>query len=275
MNDNKTLPPDIVERFIMGKSTNSEQCEDVIVVGEHFYAVIDGVTSKFPTKYEGKAPGRYCAELLAEAILSLDKNVTAKEALNMLNDTVKKAYGDTEITEETKMQACVIIYSKARREIFNYGDCQLMINGEQFDHTKRIDTLLEDLRAFTISAYLSQGGSESDIYKKDIGREAILPFLKKQSIFANKDGYFGYAVIDGTDINEMLIKSYSLTKGDRVVLASDGYPKLFPTLRESEDYLAKVLKFDPLAINENKQTKMKSKESISFDDRSYLSFIVQ
>ena len=102
-----------------------------------------------------------------------------------------------------------------------------------------------------------------------------MPFLKKQSIFANKDGYFGYAVIDGTDINEMLIKAYSLTKGDRVVLASDGYPKLFPTLRGSEDYLAKVLKSDPLAINENKQTKMKSKESISFDDRSYLSFIVQ
>ena len=57
MNDNKALPPNIVERFIMGKSPNSEECEDVIVVGEHFYAVIDGVTSKFPTKYEGKAPG--------------------------------------------------------------------------------------------------------------------------------------------------------------------------------------------------------------------------
>lgn len=267
--------PDIIECFVMGKSINSEECEDIIVVSEHFYAVIDGVTSKFPIKYEGKTAGRYCAELLAQAISSLDKDVDAKGALDALNGVIKKAYGDTEITEENKMQACVIIYSKARREIFNYGDCQLMINGECFDHTKRIDTLLENLRAFTVTAYLSKGGSESDLYENDIGREAILPFLKKQSIFANKDGYFGYAVIDGTGINEGLIKTYKLTEGDFVVLASDGYPKLFPTLSQSEEYLSYVQRADPLAICENKQTKMKSSQSFSFDDRSYLSFTVQ
>ena len=275
INHNEIAQTDIIEHFVMGKSTNNEECEDMIVIGEHFYAVIDGVTSKFSTKYEGKTAGRYCAELLTQAISSLDKDADAKSALDTLNDTVKKAYGDREITEENKMQACVIIYSKARREIFNYGDCQLMINGECFDHTKRIDALLEDLRAFAITAYLNKGGNESNIQENDIGRAAILPFLKAQSAFANKDGYFGYPVIDGTGINERLIKTYNIESGDLVVLASDGYPKLFPTLSQSEEYLRYVLKIDPLSICENKQTKMKLSENRSFDDRSYFSFIAQ
>ena len=265
---------DIIESFVLGKKGEDESCEDIIVISENFYAVIDGVTSKFPVKYDGKSSGRYCAELLASAISSFEKNISAKEALQILNNTVKKAYGNMEITTENKMQACVIIYSKAMHQVFCYGDCQLMINGKYYDHSKRIDTLFEELRAFTIMTYLNEGGRESDLYEKDIGREAILPFLKKQSLFANKDGYFGYAVIDGTGINEDLIKVYNLNEGDMVILASDGYPKLFPTLSESEKYLAYVLSSDPLSIGENMQTKMKSKENISFDDRAYLSFIV-
>lgn len=266
---------DIIERFVMGKSANGEECEDIIFVGEHYYAVIDGVTSKFPIKYDGKSAGRYCAEVVAEAINNLDPGADATTALGALNDAVRKAYGDEEITIENKMQACVILYNKSRREVVSYGDCQLMINGEIYDHTKRIDTLLEELRAFAIKAYLSEGGQEKDIYENDIGREAIMPFLKKQSLFANKDGYFGYAVLDGTGINKNLVKVYKLNPGETVVLASDGYPKLFPTLAQSEEYLAHVLKNDPLSINENKQTKMKSPQNLSFDDRSYLCFTVK
>ena len=266
---------DIIESLIMGKSGKEQECEDVMVISEHFYAVIDGVTSKFPIKYEGKSTGRYCAELLGNAISSLDRSANAKDALEALNAEVKKAYGDTKITEENKMQASIIIYSKARREVFSYGDCQLMINGRSFDHKKRIDTLLEELRAFTVKTYLKEGGKEEDLYQNDVGREAILPFLKKQSLFANKEGYFGYAVMDGTGINESLIKTYKLNEGDEVVLASDGYPRLFPTLKESEEHLALVLKSDPLSINENMQTKMKASQSLSFDDRTYLRFIVK
>ena len=265
---------DIIESFVMAKTAKSEECEDVLFIGEHYYAVIDGVTSKFPIKYNGKSAGRYCAEVVAEAINNLDQNADAITMLEALNSAVKKAYCGAQITLENKMQACVIVYNKMRREVVNYGDCQLMINGKVYDHTKRIDTLLEDLRAFTIKSYLAEGGKETDLYANDVGREAIMPFLKKQTLFANKDGYFGYGVIDGTGINESLIKVYKLKEGDTVVLASDGYPKLYPTLSQSEEYLAYVLKADPLSVGENKQTKMKSQDNISFDDRSYLKFTV-
>ena len=265
---------DVIEYSCIGKTGNEEENEDIIVQGEHFYAVIDGVTSKFPVTYEGKSAGRYCAELLKNAILSLDKNEDGISALEILNGAVKKAYGDIPVTNENKMQACAIIYSKARGEIWSYGDCGLMINGKEYDHSKTIDKLTESLRAFAISVYLAEGGEESSLYEKDIGRESILPFLKKQSIFANKDHYFGYGVIDGTEINEKFVRVYKVNKGDRVILASDGYPRLFQTLDETEKYLEAVLLNDPLSINENKQTKMKKRENLSFDDRAYFSFIV-
>ena len=266
---------DIIEYFSLGKLGKEKDSEDVIVTSPNFYCVIDGVTSKFPITYEDKSSGRYCAELLARAVTTLDKDVDGTSALEILDSAIKKAYGGKEITQENKMQACVIIYSKSKRQIWSYGDCALMINGVSFDHTKRIDKLMEDLRAFAISAYLKEGGDENALYDCDVGRESILPFLKKQALFANTDHYFGYGVIDGCGINKNHIKIYEVKEGDRVVLASDGYPQLFGTLEKSEEYLQYVLEKDPLSINENKQTKMKKSEQLSFDDRSYLSFIVK
>lgn len=119
-----------------------------------------------------------------------------------------------------------------------------------------------------------QGGDAEDLNDNDFGREAIMPYMKKQSLFANTDNVFGYPVIDGSGINSSMIRIYSVNEGDEVVLASDGYPVLYPTLRESERELERILESDPLAINENIQTKMMVKGNNSFDDRSYLRFKV-
>ena len=269
------MKTDIIEYCLKSKTGNMEDIEDIIVVTQDFYAVIDGVTSKFPVKYQGKSAGRYCAELLKEGVESLPRDIDVNCALELLDKAVNAAYGEREITTESKMQASVIIYSKARREVWSYGDCQLMINDTVFDHKKIIDKTLEALRAFAILTYLNDGGERESLFENDIGRESIMPYLKKQSQFANADGYFGYGVIDGCGINKSHIKVYTVEKGDFVVLASDGYPRLFKTLDESEKYLKEALENDPLCICENMQTKMMRKGSISFDDRSYLSFTVE
>ena len=268
-------PLDFKVCFCLGKTGNDEECEDIIVQGEWFFAVIDGVTSKSDMTFEGKAPGRYAAELLANAILNMDKEVDVLSCFKLLDRAISGVYTHLPCAPENKVQACVIIYSRLRHEVWNYGDCQLMINENCFSHEKLIDKTLSTLRSFWISAYLLQGGSQESLLEKDVGRECILPFLKMQSVFSNTDGCFGYPVIDGMGINEKLIKIYPVKKGDFVVLASDGYPKLFPTLCESEEHLMKILEADPLSINENMQTKMKRSDCISFDDRSYLSFFVQ
>jgi len=263
------------ECFIQGKTGNPDVCEDMIVECAHFCAVIDGVTSKTGRLYDGKTGGRLAAELLAQEIRRFDPWETAISALEKLDLAVREVNRSNSKEPDTSVQACVILYSKARREVWNYGDCNCMINGAGVDHGKQVDDILGRLRALVIAAHLKQGGKEEDILQRDIGREAILPFLKLQSVFANDDSCFGYPVINGTGIREQFIKCYPVAVGDHVVLASDGYPKLFPTLKESEEYLQYILQADPLAYLENVQTKMLTKGNLSFDDRAYLSFFVK
>ncbi len=263
------------EIFVCGKANNPDTCEDMIVKTEDFYAVIDGVTSKSNKLYEGKTGGRYAAEVLAKAIKAFDINETAVTAFEKLNSAIAETYQLHNENFDSSIQACVVIYSKHRKEIWNYGDCNLMINEERIEHNKKIDEVLCHLRSFVIQTHLAQGGKIEDIYNNDIGREAILPFLKTQSIFANADGYFGYPVLKGNGINEKHIKVYRVCEGDHVVLASDGYPKLYSSLEESEEYLQNMLQLDPVAYKENMQTKMLSSNNVSYDDRAYLSFFVK
>lgn len=53
----------------------------------------------------------------------------------------------------------------------------------------------------------------------------------------------------------------------RIILATDGYPLLKPSLEESEEHLANLLKRDPLLFREFKPTKGLIKGHASFDDR--------
>lgn len=55
-----------------------------------------------------------------------------------------------------------------------------------------------------------------------------------------------------------------------VVLASDGYPQLCPTLAESEAALRRQLDDDPFCIRTFKATKGRMVGNQSFDDRAYL-----
>jgi len=58
--------------------------------------------------------------------------------------------------------------------------------------------------------------------------------------------------------------------GESLILASDGYPKLFSTLHESENYLRFILKEDPLCYKLYKSTKGLKKGAVSFDDRAFI-----
>ena len=107
------------------------------------------------------------------------------------------------------------------------------------------------------------------------GREAITPFLQKQMILENTlDFEFGYTVANGNGFYPKHIKEYDVKSGDVVVFATDGYPKLFDTLKESEEYLQNILQSDPRCIKEFKSTKGLEQGNNSFDDRAYVKFVV-
>lgn len=60
--------------------------------------------------------------------------------------------------------------------------------------------------------------------------------------------------------------------GAEIVLASDGYPFLRPTLQESEAALRKLLAQDPYCIRSFVATKGTMLGNRSFDDRAYVRF---
>ena len=109
----------------------------------------------------------------------------------------------------------------------------------------------------------------------DYGRTQILPFLKKQMLFANTDNPFGYDVINGGTIRTENIKIFAVKTGDHIVLASDGYPVLFDTLSESEQYLCDALREDHACINKLRGTKGVEIDKESYDDRCFISFVVR
>ncbi|OXM99713.1 hypothetical protein [Bifidobacterium vansinderenii] len=107
----------------------------------------------------------------------------------------------------------------------------------------------------------------------DPAREMIMPFLRLQSRFANRRGEYGYFVFDGFTDPKYPIRTISIRPGDEVVLASDGYPKLCPTLAESERELERLRREDPHLVCEFRTTKGFTPSLESFDDRTYIRFV--
>jgi len=257
---------EIKEQKCCAKEENT--CGDKPVICDHFIAVIDGATPKGEKLWNGQKGDAYVAGIIAEAIEGLNQDIIATEAIEIINQKVKEQYDDFDSLDPAeRLQASIVIYSVARKEIWSFGDCKFLINDKEYQDVKKGDILLADLRAFVMECAEVSG-------KQIDGREQILPFLKVYPLLANTDLSFGYDVINGGVIHADHVKVYPVQTGDCVVLASDGYPKLFDTLDESETYLAKALQEDPQCTGILRGTKGIAKQGSSFDDRTYIRFTV-
>ncbi|WP_033495630.1 hypothetical protein [Bifidobacterium biavatii] len=239
---------------------------------------------------------------------SLDGRLRAEYArCGCADDVVDTALFEREPWE--RLQANAVIYSARRHEAWLFGDCQIMVNGVQTPTVKRVDKLLGELRSFAAQA-LALDDSENDAVSHtspvptatagptsiadtsattsetgdvksldlppaiiDPAREMILPFLRLQSRFANRRGEYGYFVFDGFTDPTYLIRMVPVNPGDEVVLASDGYPLLRPTMAESERELNRLRRDDPRLIRDYRTTKGFVPGQESFDDRTYLRFV--
>lgn len=263
---------EIIEHFICGKKVEDLKNEDFLHITNDFIAVVDGVSAKNGQLFDGVTGGRRAAEKVCEVVTTFDIGITAKEATGKITDAIADLYEKDE--PKGAAAAGAIIFSKARNEIWSVGDCQCLINGELFSHEKEIDRINSDMRALILEFAKREGKTQEELLQKDVGREFIMPILKNQHIFANKTGRFSYGVLNGTTVPDEHIIIHKVKAGDEIVLASDGYPKLFATLQESEEYLEKMLKENPLCDGEYRSTKGKAEDNISFDDRTYIRFKV-
>ncbi|MDD2231713.1 MAG: hypothetical protein WC117_03140 [Sphaerochaetaceae bacterium] len=266
----------IIEKFIEGKDPDQRLCEDRIFISPFFAAVFDGVTSKSDKRWNGETGGVHAINLLGEVLECLDPDSDvysfASKATAAFSDECSRR-GIT--ASNDRIQACCVVYSFRRKELWFIGDCKAMVDGKEVV-SPMIDaeSVYSNARALFLECELVSGKTLEQIEADDTGRAFILPLVKKYSVFANNgSSEYGYSVINGLPIPASLIHVAAVSSGcSEIVLSSDGYPKLFPTLGETESYLKALLEKDPLCFRENKRPKGLHKGNYSFDDRAYLRF---
>lgn len=273
----------VIESKIEGKKS-PESCEDGLVVTADFIAVIDGSTSKTPHHLSPDMKnGRYAMVLISEYIQhELKPESTVEDFCESVTFYIyNKVYRQQGIEEqmqahpEERLTASAILYSKAKNEVWMVGDCQAIIDGKLYENNKPF----EDIVARRRVELIRQGFTPQE------ARKTIEPLLIQAMLEGQNKTY---TVIDGFSIYQKGVKVVSLNAPQKnvetdvadslplptkeIVLASDGYPFLKPTLTESEEALAHLLAYDPQCTHEFIATKGIVVGNKSFDDRTYIRF---
>lgn len=245
-----------------------------MVVNDDFVAVIDGSTSKSPMRIdESMSDGRLCMLIVGRFIDTMPRAISAEDFCKgvtaIVRDVyIKKGLDMTQLHDNPthRMAVSTVVYSRNRKQIWMIGDCQCIVNGRYQDNPKPYEQRVAAIRTDYIRRALDKGATIEEFQTVDAGRAACIDELVRACKEQNKS----FAVIDGFDIPFEYVRVID-AEGE-IVLASDGYPFLYPTLKESEDALAKQLSTDPLCVYSFIATKGLIKGRLSFDDRAYVRF---
>ena len=289
----------IIESSIIGKKS-PEACEDGMVVTDDFIAVIDGSTSKTPKHLNPDMKnGRYAMMLISEYIreeLKADASVDdfcQGVTAYIYNKVYEKLGVEERLKEhpEERLTASAILYSRTRNEVWMVGDCQAIIDGKLYENGKPYEEKIARKRVELIAQGLSPAEARKQIEPLLI--EAMLS--GQNQTYTVIDGFPIYregvkvvSVSDSCSVQDSVPASDSVPCSDSVsasgtifvssseiVLASDGYPFLEPTLAASEAALAEQIANDPQNIHSFIATKGIVEGNKSFDDRTYIRFSVE
>lgn len=293
----------IIESSIIGKKS-PEACEDGMVVTDDFIAVIDGSTSKTPKHLNPDVKnGRYAMMLISEYIreelktdASVDEFCQGVTAY-IYNKVYEKLGVEERLKEhpEERLTASAILYSRTRNEVWMVGDCQAIIDGKLYENGKPYEEKIARKRVELIEQGLSPAEARKQIEPLLI--EAMLS--GQNQTYTVIDGFPIYregvkvvSVSDSSSVQGSVSSSDSCSVQDpvscsgsasasdiipssssEIVLASDGYPFLKPTLAASEAALAEQIANDPQNIHSFIATKGIVEGNKSFDDRTYIRFV--
>lgn len=287
----------IIESSIIGKKSQ-EACEDGMVVTDDFIAVIDGSTSKTPKHLNPDMKnGRYAMMLISEYIREeLKADASVDEFCQGVTAYIyNKVYEKLGVEEwlkehpEERLTASAILYSRTRNEVWMVGDCQAIIAGKLYENCKPYEEKIARKRVELIEQGLSSAEA-----RKQIEPLLIKAMLSGQNqTYTVIDGFPIYregvkvvSVSDSSSVQDSVPASDSVPCSDsasasdtipssssEIVLASDGYPFLKPTLAASEAALAEQIANDPQNIHSFIATKGIVEGNKSFDDRTYIRFV--
>jgi glycerophosphoryl diester phosphodiesterase len=262
----------IVESFVTSKKGEDEGGEDVIFSYDNYLGVIDGVTSKSDHRLNSKTAGRYAAELISTAFSRLPADMQACQTVDELTRILAEAPEQHLFPESESMAAVLAVVNLHLHQLWLIGDCQALVDGRHIRYENRADRVMSEARALCLELERLSGTEQNRDPGSDFGRNYIMPLLQRQKLLHNRpDSIFGYAILNGQHIPDNGIHVTELAPDVQdVVLATDGYPVLRPTLRETEEELRCILNRDPDMCREYPSTKGLQKGNISYDDRAYL-----
>lgn len=292
----------IIESSIIGKKS-PEACEDGMVVTDDFIAVIDGSTSKTPKHLNPDMKnGRYAMMLISEYIreelkadASVDEFCQGVTAY-IYNKVYEKLGVEERLKEhpEERLTASAILYSRTRNEVWMVGDCQAIIAGKLYENGKPYEEKIARKRVELIEQGLSPAEARKQIepllikamlsgqnqtytvidgfpiYREGVKVVSVSDFCSVQNSVSSSDSC---SVQDTVSCSDSVSASDTIpSSSSEIVLASDGYPFLKPTLAASEAALAEQIANDPQNIHSFIATKGIVEGNKSFDDRTYIRF---
>ena len=293
----------IIESSIIGKKS-PEACEDGMVVTDDFIAVIDGSTSKTPKHLNPDMKnGKYAMMLISEYIreeLKADASVDdfCQGVTAFIYNKVYEKLGVEERLKEhpeERLTASAILYSRTRNEVWMVGDCQAIIAGKLYENGKPYEEKIARKRVELIAQGLSPAEARKQIepllikamlsgqnqtYTVIDGFPIYREGVKVVSVSDSSSVQDSVPASDSSSVQDSVSSSDSCSASDtipssssEIVLASDGYPFLKPTLAASEAALAEQIANDPQNIRSFIATKGIVEGNKSFDDRTYIRFV--
>lgn len=293
----------IIESSIIGKKS-PEACEDGMVVTDDFIAVIDGSTSKTPKHLNPDMKnGRYAMMLISEYIreeLKADASVDdfCQGVTAYIYNKVYEKLGVEERLKkhpEERLTASAILYSRTKNEVWMVGDCQAIIAGKLYENGKPYEEKIARKRVELIEQGLSPAEARKQIepllikamlsgqnqtytvidgfpiYREGVKVVSVSDFCSVQNSVSSSDSC---SVQDTVSCSDSVSASDTIpSSSSEIVLASDGYPFLKPTLAASEAALAEQIANDPQNIHSFIATKGIVEGNKSFDDRTYIRFV--
>lgn len=277
---------EIVEKYILGKDKDTSLCEDGITVTEDYVVVVDGATSKTGRLYKGKKSGRYLRDIILDGVKTLQGGLSLGDFIRQLEDYIVKQYKEDGVydlvskKEGERPSASIGVYSKIRKQVWLLGDVHTLFlykDGKvkgYVESNKKIDEVMSEARSLFNQIEVAKGYKEEDLAVQDLGREYIRYLLENQQIFQNNldfESEYNYTVLDGfkSDLTQIEVIDVFEDEGE-IILATDGYNTLAPTLKETELILKEDLQRDPNCMYELRGTKGMNKENLSHDDRAYI-----
>jgi hypothetical protein len=259
---------EVVAKLSLGRRDDALN-EDLVFISDDFVGVIDGSTAKGPC--EGTAPGLLAARAIYTVLSCLDRTVTKRTAVDRCSEAVRQVASEV----EGAASASLILISLSARQIWAVGDGLLRVGQRTTHFCHLIERHAAEVRAAYIRVLIDGGWRPPAQLRQesDPGRNLIMPLLVNEHKARNidKPGRWYWGGIDGRYVPDRHIREIQLpVSPTRVAIATDGYPRLGHDLTESEEFLRRTLRRDPLLIGRRPQTKGLYEGQLSFDDRSYV-----